>query len=541
MPLIDRSPALRLAAACSLALAVGVIPSGSVQAQDSSLPDIGSSAAAMISPAQEAIYGRQLLGELRRLDLVVEDPILQEWLSGLGQRLAVHSERPEQPFTFFLLRERAINAFATLGGYIGTNAGLALTAEREDEVAAVLAHEISHATQRHIVRSAEAAQKDSLPIMLAMLGAVLVAQSAGDSSGDASQAAIAGGMALLQQRRINFTRANEHEADRIGIQMLARAGFEPIAMADFFGRMHRATRSQGDAIPDYLRTHPVTTTRISEAKDRAARTPTPPAISPPVSGGLNPAIPAFAQAGLAATGQGADPRRFAFARERMRVFSAAHPRDVAHDYRRRIAAGETLSDAQRYGLAVANLLSDQAEAASRALQDLQQQHPDLYWIELALAEAQMRSGEHAAAELRFAALLDRHPGNRAVVLAYAGLLAERGDAEAGKRAQGLLRPLLADGLEDPLLQRSFARACEQAGDLNRAAEAHAEAAFLSGRAEDALNQLQRLKDQANLDYVQRARVDARIAVMTPVVLELRAQGVRPGDARRGGAWSLQPR
>lgn len=528
MPVFRRPLALALAGAIAAAGFASV-----ALAQDTALPEIGSSAAQLLSPAQEAMYGRQLLAELREANLLLEDPLLEAWISSLGHALAARGERSDQRFTFFLMNSRDINAFAYLAGHVGMNAGLILTAEREDEVAAVLAHEIAHVSQRHIMRSVEAAQKDTLPITLAMIGAVLAAQKAGNDSGDLSQAAITSGLALMQQRQINFTRAHEAEADRVGIHILGHAGYAPIAMADFFGRMHRATRSQGDAVPDFLRTHPVTTTRISEAKDRADAVAARVAqdVRDAAQQPLNPLLAGSLSLNLTSA-RGADPRGFGFARERLRVLSSASPGDAVAEYRRRSQAGETLSDAERYGEALAATRVGASTQALAQLQELATRHADFFWIDLARAEALHAAGETAAAETAYQTLLQQQPQNRAIALSYAGVLAQQGTADAGRRAQAVLRPLLATGMDDAALQHAFARASEQSGDLIRAAEAYAEAAFLSGRAEDALNQLQRLKERNDLDYVQRARVDARIAAITPTVLELRARGIRPGDPQR---------
>ena len=152
-----------LTAALACALALG---SGETIAQNRNLPDIGSSAGNVLSPAKQAEYGGMVLAQLRHAGYVLDDPLLDGWLQDVGTRLGGASDRPQQPFTFFLLRDRQINAFATLGGYIGMNAGLILSAEREDEVAGVLAHEIAHVTQQHVLRGVERAQRDSLPILL---------------------------------------------------------------------------------------------------------------------------------------------------------------------------------------------------------------------------------------------------------------------------------------------------------------------------------------------------------------------------------------
>lgn len=516
------------------------------------LPDIGSSAGELLSPAQERIYGEMTLRELRRYGLLLEDPLIESYLDTLGYRLAARSERPEQPYKFFMLRSRDINAFATLGGYIGMNSGMVLMAEREDEVAAVLAHEISHVTQRHVLRGAERAQKDTVPIMLGMLGAILAAQAT-NADADAVQAVVVGGMSMMQQRRINYTRSNEQEADRIGIQTLARAGYDPLAVADVFARMERTLRGNqgGWQAPEYLRTHPMSTTRISEAKDRAAQmksggrvcvksadgeerecseTAHGTAPAPPPDTPLNPLLPALAAARIGAPATDVDTELFPYARERLRMLSAeSWPAAISEYQRLRDAAPESFDDARRYGLAIAQSQAGQTDEAGKALERLAQAHPDLYWIDLARAENEHRGGLHAAAEQRYETLLRNQPRNRPVILSYARALTERGSDVAGRKAQDVLRPLLADSAADAAFQQTFARASELAGDLVRAGEAYAETAYLTGRPEDALNQLEALKQRDDVTYYQRARIDARIAAITPTVLELRRRGLHPED------------
>ncbi|WP_040277703.1 tetratricopeptide repeat protein, partial [Xanthomonas citri] len=162
------------------------------------------------------------------------------------------------------------------------------------------------------------------------------------------------------------------------------------------------------------------------------------------------------------------------------------------------------------------------------LTSLLEAHPDNLWLALGLSEAQARIGPREAANARFDALLKQLPNNRAVALTYATALNEQASKESGQRARQVLEPLLHRSSDDPLLQQSYARACELSGDPLRASEAYAEAAFLNGRAEQALIQLEALKKK-DLDYVTRARVDARIAAITPTVLELRRQGIRDPD------------
>jgi predicted Zn-dependent protease len=508
-------------------------------AQDASrLPDIGSSAAAVLSPAQQREYGAMTLSQLRNYGYTLEDPLLQAWLQDIGRRLGPASDDPKQAYTLFMLRDRQINAFATLGGYIGVNAGLVLAATREDEVAAVLAHEIAHVTQKHVLRAVEQAQRDRIPILLAMLGAIAVAQgSSSNSSGDAAMAAVVSAQGLMAQRQIDYTRGNEAEADRIGIRTLARAGYDPAAMAAFFERLQASVReNQGrESAPDYLQTHPVTTSRISEARDRARQiaaeqprfAPSASARDPGTSG--NPLLPATLRIGsLAAVGAGAG---FQWAKERLRVLSADTPSAALREYAQLARAG-TLDDPQRYGQALARMLDGGAAQAAADLQALLDAHPGDTWLSLALGQAEARAGRTASADARFDALLARMPRNRAVALTYATVLNERGGRDAGRRAQDILRPLLSSAADDPVFQQAFGRASEMAGDPVRAGEAYAEAAYLNGRAEQALVQLDILRKRDDVDYYARARIDARIAAITPVVLELRREGIRDEDLGR---------
>jgi predicted Zn-dependent protease len=518
-----------LSAAVVLALA-----SVCASAQEARLPDIGSSAGELLTPRKQREYGSMMLAQLRHYDYTLDDPLIASWLDTLGSRLAANSDRPQQPFTFFMLRERQINAFATLGGYVGVNSGLVLAAEREDEVAAVLSHEIAHVTQQHVLRAVERAQRDQLPILLAMLGAVVAAQAAGGtSSDDAVQAAVVSGLGLMQQRQIDYTRSNESEADRIGIQTLSRSHYDTGAMAGFFGTLNSRSRANragyyGET-PNYLMTHPVTTTRISEAKalaEQIARAPT--RFEADVASD-NPLLPGGLKIGSAVTSGGTG--QFDYARERLRVLSADSASDAIREYDR-MAKSKPLNDAQRYGLAVAKLRANQGGAAASMLADLLSKHPGDLWLTLALGEAEARSDKTDAADARFEAILRSMPQNRPAALTYARTLAERNTPAAGKRAQAILRPLLGQSGEDPEFQQVFARASEIAGDPVRAGEAYAEAAYLNGRAEQALVQLNTLKRRTDLDYYARARIDARIAAITPTVLELKRQGIRDEDLRR---------
>ncbi len=478
-----------------------------VQAQNVELPDMGSSAGSLLSPEEESRYGARMLYELRRVDMVLEDALLDDYIHALGYRLVALSERPEQEFTFFVVRSDDINAFAAPGGYVGINVGLMHTAESESEVAAVLAHEVAHVTQRHLVRAYESMQKATLPIALAMLGAILASRN---TSGDGTEAAVIGGMGLLQQQAINFTRHNEYEADRIGIFTLAKAGFDPEAMAGFFARMGRATRSNSSVeVPEFLRTHPVTASRITEAKNRVeAIRRNPPTVSE----------------------SAANEARFRLMRERAHVLTSTEPAKLVDTYRRELRnadAGHVAS--LRYGLALALLRSGQAKAALAELDVLLENAPNDLAFQIPRAEAQRLAGDAAGALAQLEALADVAPDHRAVQLAYADALNATGQKANGQKAMTVLRPIVAKYGADPTTQATFARACELAGEEARALEAHAEVALYTGRPYDAMEQLKRLLERPGVDYYQRARVEARVEELKPYMAELERQRVRRED------------
>lgn len=546
-----------LAAACVATLAGAREP-------DVRLPDIGSSAAGMVSPQDMYDYGAGALQEMRAYGMVLDDALLNDYINGLGYRLVANSDHPNLRFTFFIMNDAQINAFAMPGGFVAANAGLITAMRREDELAGVLAHEISHVEQQHILRAFEDTKKMSIPIMLAMLGVLVAAAGRND---DAAPAALAAGTSLMQQRQINFTRSEEAEADRFGIQILSRSGFDPNAMASAFQALQKVMRVNGVDIPEFLLDHPLDTKRIAEARDRAAQLGCPseqrvrPMRPAPSAGGsLNLSLPSRqAEAGAkdalddadavaaseAATttieksseDPGALPKvsvtacasrgpavqgYFELMRERARVLSAPSQTTMRAYYANNLRDDPGFDTvANRYGYALALMRSSGAAAAVAELRKLVERQPNSAPLGLALAGALDLAGNKAESLKVYEGVHADFPGNRAVTMSYAdGLLGQADEANA-RKALELLRPLVARYADDPDLQKSFGRANQLAGDKVRAAEAYAEAAWLTGHPEDALNQLKALSKQSDLTYYQRSRIDARITQLTPAVLALR--------------------
>ncbi|MFC5741671.1 M48 family metalloprotease [Dyella tabacisoli] len=542
MALRPLAPRLLTALICaSLALGAG--------AQDSvRLPDLGSSANALISPQEAQEYGASMLRQMRALNMVVDDAMLDDYLNDLGYRLVAGSDKPKDHFSFFIVKDDVINAFAAPGGYIAVNSGLIDITRSEGELAGVVAHEIGHITQNHLQRAFEASKKDAPLMALVLLGAI--AAGAGAHAGDAAGAIMMGGQGLLMQKQINFTRKDEVEADRVGIQTLSNAGFDPNAMATFFERMQDTMRvgSGGDRdVPQLLQTHPVTLTRISDAKSRAdaliALQKQRPANSTLVKNQWDKStapIP-FVKDTTALTQQGsskADPDKkeldaYSLMRERVRVL-AGDSTQLSTYYASSFAAPiaekrrEFDTPANHYGYALALTRSGRGGKAIDELQPLLTTHPSNQILQLALADAKFQAGQRVAALSLYAELNTLSPRNRATALAYAKALIDGGSKADATQAADMLRPML-DNADEPDLYRTYAQASDKAGEPVRAGEAYADASYLSGHPFDAMEQLKRLLTRSDLDYYARARIQSRISDLTPLVMELRKRKVQTED------------
>ena len=247
---------------CCVLLAVPV-------ATGQGLPDLGDVSQVEMSPQQERRLGESIMLEVRADPSYSEDTEVTDYLNSIGYKLVGAGPDARQEFNFFLMLDPQVNAFALPGGFIGINSGTILTAQSESELAGVVSHEIGHVVQRHFARMLST-QKDA---QLATLAGLALAILAARANPQISQAAMIGSQAGSVQSSLNFTRANEQEADRVGFQILDKSGFDTSAMAIFFGRMLQATRFYQTAAPAYLRTHPLTTDRISDMQNRAQNLP----------------------------------------------------------------------------------------------------------------------------------------------------------------------------------------------------------------------------------------------------------------------------
>ena len=230
------------------------------------LPDLGQDAASIISPYEERRIGEDAMAQIRRGLNFVDDPELTDYINKLGKRLTASLLEQQRDFQFFLIDHPAINAFALPGGFIGTHTGLIVNAASESELASVMAHEIAHVTQRHWPRQV-AAQKDRSGLtMAAILASLVLASSGNANAGGVAAAALAANV----DKQLAFSRSFEREADRIGIKLLAKARLDTKAMAKFFARLAAVNQYNGSDIPEFMRTHPVTNSRIARSEEHTS-------------------------------------------------------------------------------------------------------------------------------------------------------------------------------------------------------------------------------------------------------------------------------
>lgn len=580
----------RLRALLTLAATLALSLPAIAQQADVRLPSLGSSADKVMSPQEADQYGAEFLRELRAAHLVMDDPLVDQYLHALGYRLAAASADPSQHYTFTLINVPEINSFATFGGYIFIFSGMFTITQNQDQLAAVVAHELAHISQHHLQRAIED-QKKSTPLYVLGAFAAALAASRTDSADRYGQAqpygygygntpypqgvdpaigAFYSVMAMMEQHMIDFTRKDEEEADHVGIETLAKAGFDPEAMATVFAHMQALLRPGGDGgmaagnLPDFLQDHPVTSVRIADARararvleqqmhavkacvrvqDDASQCREQPAEgldskATNASGMLPLPFVKNASALLDHSVRGPSEMQYELMRERVRVLSSSNPRSVLDYYTRNMSdnPGFAASPSNRYGYALALLQLNQASKALPIMQKLVAQRPGDLTLALGLADAERHAGQRNEALARYTALNATWPNDPAIVLDYSRTLLDSGAKADAKTAQGLLKPLLNDDSE-PSLYATYGHACHVAGDEVHAGIAYADATFLSGHAADALDQLHRLLQRKDLDYYTRAQIDSRIAQITPIVLEIRRRHLNQDQNGSDGS-SLQ--
>ena len=463
----------------SLSLMLALTPAAPSAAQSIRLPDMGDPSQVDFGPDEEQKLGLEILRKLRERDLILDDAQLTEYLNSIGQSIVTYADQNSAPYTFFIVRDADINAFALPYNFIGVNAGLLLATEREDELAGVLAHEIAHVSQRHIVRAIADSKRMALPLAAAMLaGAALAA-----ASKQAGQAAMMGSLAASAQHQISFTRTNEQEADRVGMQLLAKAGFDPRGMSDFFAKLERqASGETRNRIPEMLLTHPRPQNRVADTQDRVEIPP------------LRRTAPR-------------DRKAYDLAKARTLALGADDNQTLIRNLETVLDKGSTHEAADRYGYALALRQAGRYDEAQAQIARLLKGDSDRLAFRLEAAELALAQGDRAQAWRLFEEIRQLYPDDFTLAISYGRALTTQGDP---KLALKLLQPHLRRRPNDLTLYATYAQAAQRAGDLAATHATMAEYHYLNGELPPAIEQLELGLKNPGLSPNQEAQLHARL-------------------------------
>lgn len=458
-----------------LALGLLVSLASPVGATEFNLPSLGDTSSSIMSSQQEYQLGRAWLSMLRGAVPTMDDPLLKDFIERHVYSLVETSQLSDRRLAFVLIESPQLNAFAAPGGVVGVNGGLFLNAYTEAEFASVMAHELAHLSQRHFARNLQQQERMRIPMMTAMLAGVILAAAGG---GDAGIAALASTQAAAIQEQRRFSRQNEQEADRIGLINLERAGYDPEAMPDMFERLSQMSRFSRKP-PEFLLTHPVTQSRISDSRNRAEQ--------------------------LEKGGQSDSPE-YQMMRARVQLYYEQSPGLAAQRFRILLEEHDGDHAAARYGLVLALIRSGQHEEALSAIEPLLAEQGDNVAVNLAAVELDISRGLLEKALARVDRLLKINPDSYPLQEAKADILLRSRRYAEGER---VINRLASQRENDPDVWYLTAEIRGLAGNIVGVHTARAEYFMLAGDLDQAAEQLELAAVRADDDYVQSARIQAR--------------------------------
>lgn len=440
------------------------------------LPELGDPTKKELGPFEEYLMGKQFYQTLRTSVPFIDDLIVNDYLTTLGQKLVSQTDQSSKQFHFFILKIPSINAFAGPDAYIGIHTGLILSAQNESELAGVMAHEISHVTQRHLARAmTESSTSPGVGFAAILAGILVSAQNPA-----AGAAIIYGSAAGMMQSQINFTRQNEYEADRIAIGVLRNANISPDGMTNFFETLLAKAESSNElAQIEYLRTHPLSSTRIAESKHRVTAE--------------DHSLPT-------------DSLNFQLTKARIMVATAPSLPDLIARYRAIDQNRMSISD--QYAYAIALIAHDNYQPAVALLKQLIQRN-DHPWFKLALARAYEQNNQDQLALETLDKLNQTLPNYLPVCIEYALLLNSQGNYD---RSVSLLKRLL-QYQKHPVIYQTLAQTYYSKGQTGAALEATSFQYEQEGYLKLAAQQIDNAMKQPDLDEAAHQRLESRKATL----------------------------
>jgi predicted Zn-dependent protease len=443
------------------------------------LPDLGELERGGFSRHAERRLGERYMVEIRRDPAYVHDPEVADYINQLGQKLAVHVDGARQSFEFFVVRDALLNAFALPGGFVGVHTGLILAARSESELAGVLAHEISHITQSHLARMFANQSQAQLASLLSLAVALLAARSNPDVAAGAALAGQAGAI----QNQLNYSREFEREADRLGLDLMEKAGFDTRGMASFFERMLQFGRLYENHAPGYLRTHPLTTERITDMENRIAQRP---------------------------YKQVPDSVEFGLVRAKIKAWDGT-PGDAVADFAAQLKSGKYARETDvRFGYAHALLRDNRFAAAEAELASLRRLRLESPLVENLAAQLRLKQKDTEGAMRILQAAIQRYPHARALTHALIETKVGAGGTAGAAEAIAMTRRELQLTPGDARLHALQARAYAALGKRLHQHRAQAEAYLAEGQLDAAIMQLDLARQAGDGDFFEQSEVDARL-------------------------------
>lgn len=440
------------------------------------LPSMGEASSAVISLEQERSLGQAWLRSFRAKAGINDDYIIQEYVEGLLFSMVRHSAMEDKRLEVLIVDSPSLNAFAVPGGIVGVNTGLFLYANTEAEFASVLAHELSHLSQRHFARSVAERKSNAVANLAGLLAGVLLAATAG---GDAGLAVLSATQAASLEANLRYSRQNEQEADRIGMDVLVNAGYDPNAMGGMFESMLKATRYVGYQAPEYLRTHPLTENRVNDAISRARQHPK--RFFP-----LSPDYPLM--------------------KARIEASESGSPDQAVRKFQALVNGDPSL--ANRYGLALAYKQALKLSEARTVSKQLFEEDPENRLFGLLYSELISAFGDSKQAEDIIRGYLQKRPMSYSLNMALANTLkqaARFSEASAVLRAETKRRPA------DAAVWYEYAETLGLAGEMLELHKARAEYFMLVGAYDRAIRQLQFAKREIPNNPIEIAVIDEKIS------------------------------
>ena len=460
----------------AISLAIGLFAIGTSASADVDLPTLGDTSSVTISPQQERELGKQWLRAYRSQVPTSSDPLVIDYLEQLFDRLLPYSQLQRKQIELVVAENRTLNAFAVPGGIIGVHTGLLTYAKTENQLAAVLAHELGHLSQRHYARRLESEKNLMVPMLAGMLAGLVLAAN---SEGDAGIAAIMGTQAAAQQARLSFSRQNEQEADRIGMQTMIEAGLDPYAASEMFEEMMRANRLNRRP-PEYLLTHPVSERRVADARNRAMKYP-------------RKAYP--------------DNLEYQLIRARIRANQEETPQIAARMFKSELDRESDSPDASRYGWALALSRSSQFDAAREALAPLLEKDPTRVTYQIMRADIEITAERYKAGLSILEDQLKKHPGSYPLNVRYAEALMKAGSY---KESAEILDRLSRKRSNDDYVWYLLAEVNGLAGNILGVHQARAEYFILNGVYDRAMIQLRNALKLTQGNSYQTAMLEERL-------------------------------